>query len=80
MPSDLYGPFGALAALAFVVVGLMRGDLVPGWVYKAERAQREKAETQADRNADSIERLSRAADDAHTALVLRGSGPSDRHA
>jgi hypothetical protein len=73
VPSELYGPAGALAALAFVVVALMRGDLVPGWVYKLERSQREKAETQAERNADSIALLARAADDAHSAL--RQPGP-----
>lgn len=59
MPSELYGPFGALAALAFVVLALMRGDLVPGWVYKREAAGREKAETQAERNSESLATMAR---------------------
>ena len=65
MPAELYGPAGALAALAFVVIALMRGDLVPGWIYKAERLQRDKADTQAERNADSLAVLSSAALIAH---------------
>lgn len=55
MPAELYGPAGALAALAFVVLALMHGDLVPGYIYKAEREQRAKAETQAERNTDALE-------------------------
>ena len=73
LPPELYGPAGALAALAFVVAALMWGDLVPGWVYKAEREQRQKAETQAERNADSIAELAKAAADAHTAVRRPGS-------
>ncbi len=65
MPAELYGPAGALAALAFVVVALLRGDLVPGYIYRSEREQRQKAETQAERNADSIAQLAQAAADAH---------------
>lgn len=68
MPAELYGPAGALAALAFVVIALMRGDLVPGFIYRLEREQRQKAETQAERNADSIAELARAAADAHAKL------------
>jgi len=68
VPPELYGPAGALAALAFVVVALMRGDLVPGYIYRASEAQREKAETQAERNADSIAQLAKAAGDAHASL------------
>ncbi len=55
LPSELYGPAGALAVLGFVVVALMRGDLVPGWMFKQEREQRIKAETQAERNTDALE-------------------------
>jgi uncharacterized membrane protein YciS (DUF1049 family) len=57
MPAELYGPAGALVALVFMVLALMRGDLVPGWVYRQERLQREKAETQAERNTDAIEAI-----------------------
>ena len=33
----------------------MHGDLVPGYIYKAEREQRSKAELQAERNTDALE-------------------------
>jgi hypothetical protein len=73
IPAELYGPAGALVALAFVVIAMMRGDLVPGYIYRMERDQRQKADTQAERNADSIAELAKAAADAHSAL--RQSGP-----
>lgn len=63
MPAELYGPFGALAVLSFVVVALIRGELVPGWIYRSEQAQRQKAETQAERNADSLALMARAIGD-----------------
>ena len=75
IPAELYGPAGALVALAFVVIAMMRGDLVPGYVYRQERAAREKSDTQAERNADSLALLSKAAADAHD--TLRRSGPPD---
>lgn len=75
MPAELYGPAGALAALAFVVIAMMRGDLIPGFIYRLEREQRQKAETQAERNADSIAELAKAAADAHSRL--RQPGPPD---
>jgi hypothetical protein len=55
VPPELYGPFGALAALTFVVLALLHGDLVPGWAYKQEREARKIAETQAERNTDALE-------------------------
>lgn len=63
MPDAIYGPAGALVALAFVVLAMMRGDLVPGFIYRQEREQRQKAETQAERNADSLAELAKAAND-----------------
>ncbi len=63
LPPEVYGPAGALVALAFVVAALMRGDLVPGWVYKREAAQREKAETQAERNSESLASMAKAIGD-----------------
>jgi hypothetical protein len=45
-------------ALAFVVVAFIHGDIVPGFIYRDERAQRKIAETQAERNADAIEAIS----------------------
>ena len=49
-----------------MVVMLMRGDLVPGWVYRQERDQRQKAETQAERNTESLALLARFADARRT--------------
>jgi hypothetical protein len=66
MPPELYGPAGALAVLAFVVIALIRGDLVPGFIYKDERAQRKLAETQADRNAEALASLATAIRDRTT--------------
>ena len=64
MPAELYGPFGALVALSAVVAMIVRGDLVPGWIYRSELAQRQKAETQAERNAEALAVLARATADA----------------
>ena len=72
LPAELYGPAGALVALAFVVIALMRGDLVPGYIYRAALARGDKSDTQAERNADSLAQLARAAADAH---AIRQSGP-----
>jgi hypothetical protein len=63
LPPEVYGPAGALVALAFVVAALMRGDLVPGWVYRREAAGREKAETQAERNSESLSTMAKAIGD-----------------
>lgn len=60
MPPELYGPAGALAVLAFVVIAMIRGDIVPGFIYRDERAQRTVAETQAQRNAEALESLAKA--------------------
>ena len=61
IPAELYGPFGALAALTIVLLMIVRGDLVPGFVYRSEREQRLKAEHQADENAKSLAALAIAA-------------------
>ena len=61
MPPELYGPFGALAALTAVLAMLVRGDLVPGFIYKAEVAQRQKAETDATLNAAALAALAKVA-------------------
>lgn len=44
MPAELYGPAGALAALAFVLGAIIHGDLVPGFVYRKAEARADKAE------------------------------------
>lgn len=55
--------FGLFAFLALTIgVGVVRGWLVPGWIYHQEREQRIKAETQADRNTESLALLARFAD------------------
>jgi hypothetical protein len=61
VPAELYGPFGALAALVFVVLAMIRGDLVPGFIYRAEVAQRMKAEAEASQNAVALAALAKAA-------------------
>lgn len=43
IPPELYGPAGALAVLAFVVVAFIRGDIAPGSAYKREQARADKA-------------------------------------
>jgi len=52
-------------------VMIVRGDLVPGFIYRAEVAQRMKAETMAETNADALGVLSKAAADAHAVIVAR---------
>ena len=44
MPSELYGPAGALAALVFVVLAMIRGDLVPGFIYRKTEQRADKAD------------------------------------
>jgi hypothetical protein len=61
VPPELYGPFGALAVLGFLVLALIRGDLVPGFIYRGEKEQRMKAEEQAEENAKSLAALAKAA-------------------
>ena len=61
IPDELYGPFGALAALVVVLLMIVRGDLVPGHIYQSEREQRLKAEHQADENAKALAALAEAA-------------------
>jgi len=60
IPDELYGPFSGLAALIVVVLMVVRGDLVPGHIYRSEREQRLKAEHQADENAKSLAELAKA--------------------
>lgn len=44
MPAELYGPAGAIAALAFVLTLIIHGDLVPGFIYRKSEARADKAE------------------------------------
>jgi uncharacterized membrane protein YciS (DUF1049 family) len=54
------GGFALFLLLVVVIgVGLIRRWWVPGWVYQQERDARAVAETQALRNAESLEKLAR---------------------
>ena len=46
-----------LTFIAAVVLGAIRGDWVPGFIYRAEQVQRVKAEAQAERNTEAIASL-----------------------
>ena len=61
MPPELYGPFGALAVLSFVVLALIRGDLVPGYIHKAAVARADKLDTAAEKTAEALSVLTKAA-------------------
>ena len=58
--ADLGGFALFLLVIVIAAVGLYRQWWVPGWVYRAERESRQTAETQATRNAEAIEKLTRA--------------------
>jgi hypothetical protein len=52
-----------LVALVIVVfVGLYRRWWVPGWMFDRSEARAEKADTQAERNAESLEVMAKAHD------------------
>ena len=59
--ADLGGFALFLLVVALAGIGFLKGWVVPGWIFKQERAAREKAETQAARNAEAIEKLARSA-------------------
>lgn len=48
-----------LVGITALAVGFVRGWVVPGWLYHQERAQRIKAETQAERNTEALETVAR---------------------
>ena len=52
---------GAPVFVAMGGIGFLKGWIVPGWIYRQEREAREKAEVQAARNAEAIEKLARSA-------------------
>ena len=50
------GPIAILlAALGFLYRAFVRGDVVPGTIYRDAVLRAEKAETQAERNTDALE-------------------------
>jgi len=68
------GPIAILlAALGFLYRAFVRGDVVPGTIYREAIARAEKAETQAERNT---EELARAAATVRQALDRGRDGAS----
>lgn len=59
--SDLGGFALFLLVVVVAAVGLYKQWWVPGWIYRQERESRLKAETQATRNAEALEKLARVA-------------------
>lgn len=59
--ADIGGFALFILTVLVVVVGLYRQWWVPGWLYNQEREARKTAETQALRNAETLEKLARAA-------------------
>lgn len=56
------GPVAILLAGIFLLGrAFIRGDVVPGFIYRAEVAQRQIAETQALRNAEALTALAKVA-------------------
>lgn len=57
------GPVAILLVfIGALTAAFIKGTVVPGWIYRQEREQRIKAETQADRNTESLAMLARFAD------------------
>lgn len=50
-----------LAGIVLLFRAFIRGDIVPGWLFRLEQEQRQKAEIQAERNADALAALAAAA-------------------
>jgi hypothetical protein len=67
---DALSAAGGWAIFAFSVfwlaIAFHRGWVIPGWLYHQEREQRSKAETQAERNSESLALLARYADARRT--------------
>ncbi len=59
--------------IAIAGIGIYRRWIVPGWIYEQERADREKAEVQAQRNSELLERLTDAFEE------LADDAPAVRH-
>jgi len=51
-----------LAGIGTLFLAFVRGDIVPGYIYRQERDWRRIAETQAERNSESIAMLAKFAD------------------
>ena len=62
-----------LTGITLLVIGFTRGDLVPGYIFKAEQAQRAKAEAQAERSTEAMAALTATVQKALDVL-LRDAG------
>lgn len=60
--ADLGGFALFLLVILVASIGLWKQWWVPGWLWKSERDARKTAETQALRNAEALQRISRAMD------------------
>jgi len=54
---DVGGWTAFVIAVVAAAIAIIRGDLIPGFVYRREVARADVATTQAERNADSLEDL-----------------------
>lgn len=58
IPGADAGPVALLiAGISFIVLGAIRGDWVPGWVYRAAVARAEKAEAIAELAVTNVEKV-----------------------
>lgn len=62
-----------LVGIVLLFRAFVRGDIVPGWIYRLEQDQRMKAETVAIRNSEALAALAKAAANGG---VKRDAGPS----
>ena len=60
--ADAGGWTAFLVLGAIVLWGAKKRWWVPGWLYDQERQDRQKADTQAERNTEAITKLTRAVD------------------
>lgn len=58
-----------LVGIGFLYRAFVKGDIVPGTVYRAAVERAERAETQAERNTDALEAVTQT---VKTALERRG--------
>ncbi|HEY8837608.1 MAG TPA: hypothetical protein VIO16_08025 [Dehalococcoidia bacterium] len=58
IPGADAGPVAILlSGIAFIALGFIRGDVVPGWLYRAQVARAEKAEALAESAVKNVEQV-----------------------
>lgn len=62
-----------LAAIAFLYRAFVKGDIVPGALYRAAIERAEKAETQAERNIEALDAVNATVKTALDARNRRGA-------